>query len=66
MTNSNYTVLTYRTTIGYIWSWIENVLANRGTKNIQISYYNNHITSSGNNDVDCEPGTIKVFILGWI
>ena len=58
-------VWTYRINVKYLWSWIENALANRGTKNIRISYYNNYRDSSGNVDVDCGSGTIKVFILGW-
>ena len=66
MTNTDYMVWTYRISSQYLWSWIENRLANKSTLNIRIGYYNNYRDSSGNYDIDCGPATIKVFILGWI
>ena len=66
MTNTDYMVWTNRISSAYIWSWIENKLGNKSPLNIRIDYYNNFKDSSGNIDVDCGSGTIKVFILGWI
>ena len=66
MTNTDYMVWAYRISSGYLWSWVENKLGNKSTIDIKIGYYNNYRDSSGNNDVDCGSGTIKVFILGWI
>lgn len=65
MTNTNYMVWTYRISGPHLWSWVENKLGNRNTLNIRINYYNNYKSSSGDNDVDCGSGSIKIFILGW-
>lgn len=65
MSNTDYAVWTYRISSGYIWSWVENKLGNKNTLRLRIDYYNNYKDNSGNIDVDCGSGSIKIFILGW-